>query len=99
MAESFLKTFFLPKESLELSQWLSRKESAYDAGELGSIPGWGRSPGGESGNPLQQSCLNNPHGHRRLAGYSCKESDMTEVTEHARDHLIDSMSLEKTGIY
>ena len=72
---------------------------AGDTGDTCSIPESGRSPGGESGNPLQQSCLNNPHGHRRLAGYSCKESDMTEVTEHARDHLIDSMSLEKTGIY
>ena len=25
-----------------------------------SIPGWGRSPGGGSGNPLQHSCLGNP---------------------------------------
>ena len=70
MADSFLKKFFLPKESLGLPQWLSSKESAYDAGELGSVPGWGRSPGGERRNPLQQSCLNNPHGHRSLAGYS-----------------------------
>ena len=36
---------------------------------------------GGHGNPLQYSCLENPHGQRRLAGYSrwdCKESDMTE---------------------
>ena len=34
-----------------------------NAGEVrdtGSIPGWGRSPGGSHGNPLQYSCLENP---------------------------------------
>ena len=36
------------------------KESAYNAGELGSIPGLGRSPGEGNGNPLQYSCLENP---------------------------------------
>ena len=30
-----------------------------DAGDVGSIPGLGRSPGGEEGNPLQYSCLEN----------------------------------------
>ena len=35
------------------------KESAYNAGDLGSIPGWGRSPGEENGNPLYYSCLEN----------------------------------------
>ena len=29
-------------------------------GVAGSIPGWGRSPGGGNGNPLQYSCLGNP---------------------------------------
>ena len=46
------------------------KESACNAGDLGSIPGWGRSPGGGNGNPLQYSCLENPHGQRSLAGYN-----------------------------
>ena len=36
------------------------KESACNAGDLGLIPGMGRSPGGEHGNPLQCSCLENP---------------------------------------
>ena len=36
------------------------KASAYDAGDLGSIPGLGRSPGEGNGNPLQYSCLENP---------------------------------------
>ena len=34
-------------------------ESAYSAGEQGSIPGPGRSPGEGNGNPLQYSCLEN----------------------------------------
>ena len=34
--------------------------SAGDAGDLGSIPGSGRSPGEGNGNPLQYSCLKNP---------------------------------------
>ena len=36
------------------------KESTYNAGDLGSIPGFGRSPGGGHDNPLQYSCLEDP---------------------------------------
>ena len=36
------------------------KESTCNAGDLGSIPGLGRSPGEGNGNPLQYSCLENP---------------------------------------
>ena len=36
------------------------KESASHAGDLGLIPGSGRSPGEGNGNPLQYSCLENP---------------------------------------
>ena len=36
------------------------KESACNAGDLGSIPGMGKSPGEGNGNPLQYSCLGNP---------------------------------------
>ena len=46
------------------------KESACNAGDLGSIPGLGRSSGRGQGNPFQYSCLENAHGQRRLAGYS-----------------------------
>ena len=45
------------------------EESTWNAGDLGSIPGLGRSPGGGHGNPLQYSCLENPHGQRSLVGY------------------------------
>ena len=38
------------------------KASAYNVGDLGSIPGLGRSPGEGNGNSLQFSCLENPMG-------------------------------------
>ena len=47
-----------------LPEWLSGKESACEAEDVGdaadSISGLGRSPGGEYDNPLQYSCLENP---------------------------------------
>ena len=63
------------------------KESTCNAGDLGLIPGLGRSPGEGNGNPLQYSCLENPHGQRSLVGYSPwgpKESDMTEQLSTAQ---------------
>ena len=36
------------------------KASTYNVGDLGSIPGSGRSPGEGNGNPIQYSCLENP---------------------------------------
>ena len=38
--------------------------------DVGSVPGSGRSSGGGHGNPLQDSCLENPRGQRSLAGCS-----------------------------
>ena len=43
-----------------LPRWLSGKEAACPAGDTGSIPGLGRSPGEGNGYPLQHSCLGNP---------------------------------------
>ena len=43
-----------------LPWWLSDKESSCNAGDAGSIPGLGGSPGEGNGNPLQYSCLKNP---------------------------------------
>ena len=57
--------------------------NAGDIRDTGSIPGLGRSPGGTHGNPLQYSCLENPHGQRSLKGYSLgglTESNKTEAT-------------------
>ena len=44
--------------------------NAGDIRETGLILGSGRSPGGGHDNPLQYSCLENPHGQRSLEGYS-----------------------------
>ena len=54
---------------------------AGDIGEAGSIPGLERSPVEGHDNALQYSCLENPHGQRKLAGYrpwGHTESDRTE---------------------
>ena len=63
------------------------KASAYSAGDLGSIPGSGRSPGEGNGNPVQYSCLENPmdrgawwatvHG---IAKSQTRLSDFTSLT-------------------
>ena len=63
------------------------EEPDCNVGDLGSIPGLGRSPGGGHGNPLQCSCLENPCGQRSLAGCSTwghKELDMTEPLSMAQ---------------
>ena len=57
------------------------KESTCNAGDLASVLGLGRSPGGGHGSVLHYSCLEKPHGHRSLEGYSTwghEESDTNE---------------------
>ena len=58
---------------------LSSKESACNAGDTGSIPGSGRSPGEGNSNPLQDSCLGNPmdRGAWWATVHGVAESDMT----------------------
>ena len=61
-------------------EWVA---NAGEVREAGSVPGLGRHPGGGHGSPLQYSCLENPHGHCSLVGYSPwghKEMDMIEGT-------------------
>ena len=56
------------------------KESAYNVGDIVSVPGLERSPGEGSGYPLQCSCLENPidRGAWCASTWGYKESDMTE---------------------
>ena len=54
------------------------KESACNVGDLGSISGLGRSPGGGCGNPLQNSCLENFMAEEPGGPWGHKESDMTQ---------------------
>ena len=51
-------------------RWLSGKESACQAGEAGSIPWLGRSPGEGNGNPIPVFLPGKSHGQRSLVGYS-----------------------------
>ena len=44
--------------------------NAGDLRDVGLISGSGKSSGGGHGNPLQYSCLENPHGQRSLGGHS-----------------------------
>ena len=73
--------FKLP--GLQGASWVAKlvKNPPASAGEAGSIPGLGRSPGGGHGNPLQYSCLGNPMDRgvwwATVHGVA-KESDMTE---------------------
>ena len=56
--------FGISRGKLGFQMWFSGgsggKASVYNAGDLGSIPGSGRSPGEGNGNPLQYYCLENP---------------------------------------
>ena len=66
------------------------KKTPANAGEMSLIPGSGRFPGREHGNP-PVFLPGESHGERSLVGYSPyygKESDTTEVIEHARMHFI-----------
>ena len=67
-----LAGFLVPRAQRRTSSWgflaplgffpggSDGKASAYNEADLGSIPGSGRSPGEGNGNPLQDSCLENP---------------------------------------
>ena len=60
-----------------LCRWLSGKESACQAGDLGSIPGWGKCPKDENGNPPQYCSQRNPmdRGAQQASPWGHKESD------------------------
>ena len=59
------------------------KVSACNAGDLGSIPGSGRSPGKGNGNPLQYSCLENLQGcYMRIS--KCRDPEFLECLRTSR---------------
>ena len=63
------------------------KESDYNAGDLGSSPGLGRSPGKGNGNPLQYSCLENPKD--RGAWQATVYGVARDMTEQLSTHWLD----------
>ena len=64
---------------------LDGKESACNAGNLGSIPGSGRYSGEGNGNPLQYSCLENPMGRgaRRATVHGVSKSQTQLIDFHS----------------
>ena len=76
------------------------KESACKVGDLGSIPGMGRSPGGGHGNPLHYSRLENPHGRRSLTPpRGRKELDMTEQLSKTQHQILSCSVPTRTFTY
>ena len=55
-----METIYCTIDSMGFPGGSDGKESVCNVGDLGLIPGLGRSPGGGHGNPLQYSCLENP---------------------------------------
>ena len=82
-----------------IQNWLPRSlsgtESACNARDAGSIPGWGRSLGGGNGNPLQFFCLGNPmdRGAWRLRAHGGLKS-MTQLRDQITTPDTKSESLE-----
>ena len=69
-----------------LPRCLSGKESTCNAGDLGSTPGWGRSPRGGNGNPLQYACLENP-----------VDGEAWRATVHGRDLVTEQQHMAHTS--
>ena len=69
--------------------WLSGKESACSAGDLGLIPGLERSPGERHGNPVQYSCLENFMGRGAwwATVHRIAELDTTEATRRQQQQI------------
>ena len=69
-----------------LPKWLSGNESACSAGDAGSVPGSGKSPGEGNGNPFQYSCLGNPmhRGAWRAAVHGVKKKSRTWLSDETR---------------
>ena len=76
------------------------KESSCNSGNLSSIPGLGRSLGGGHANPLQCSCLENPHGQRNMVSYTtehlsiaharcCVMGDNEGLTNNNKKYLVE----------
>ena len=67
------------------------KESVQNAGDVGLIPGWGKSPGEGNGNPFQYSCLENS---MDCIVHGVAELDMTQLTFTAL-HFKPNISLNE----
>ena len=76
------------------------KETACNAGDLGSIPGSGRLPGEENGNPPQYSCLENPWTEEPggLQSLGLQELDTTEPLNHCH-HCFQELKVGLESVF
>ena len=65
LSRHFIKIYTCQKSTCKVALMV---KNLCNVGDLGSIPGLGKSPGGGHGNPLQYSCLENPHGQEEAGG-------------------------------
>ena len=82
---------------------------AEDAGDMGSIPGLGGSPGVGNGNPLQYSCLENPmeredwrttvHGVTKIQNTATKQQQPGEQVNLVREKVGSDMTTEIWKMY
>ena len=82
---SSVSSWGLPRWCLEVKNMLA---NAGDAGDRGSIPGSGRSPGKGNGNPLQYSCLENPMDRGTWAavhGVAKSQTRLKQLSAHTSD--------------
>ena len=77
---SLIQTKITSKLSMGLPWWLTGKESTTIAGDMGSIPGSGRSPRKRNGNPLQYSCLENPMDRGIWWAIVCRVAEESDKT-------------------
>ena len=85
----------LPTVFQGLPRWLSGKESVCQAGDVGSIPWLGRSPGEGNGNSVQDSCLGNPmdRGVWWIQAHGvARESDINKQQLYSRHHTLTRLS-------
>ena len=83
----------------QVAHWVKNSTAnAGDTRDAGSIPGSGRSPGEENGNPLQYSCLENPmdRGAWWARVHGVPESD---TTEHTHAHLLTELQAPPDVIF
>ena len=77
--------------------------SAGDMRDTGSVPGWGRSPGGGNGTPRQHSCLENPVDRgawwATVHGWGHEELDTTKRLAHTQTIALRFTVFSKTDLY
>ena len=73
------------------------KNPPANAGDTGSIPGWGRFPGGRNGNPLQYSCWDSPMDRGAWKAIVLGVAD-SDVTEHNMSFIWVNLQWQPTPV-